>query len=477
MLRAFRCSVSKKFSTCNPKWNENIQTLYGKLLHALHPFAHVLHWDTREHIDSSKLTALIAAKDFKMAVNLCISEYLPTCITRFGEQHPICAQILSYAAKFSIHGFIVSSRATPSFYSPSKDNRKMLIKAMQYSIDAVEYARNITMCNDLESKFALSDTLVIAGQVLSTVAHIYGQFNWRQTHDKVLSVANAVATNAIETVKRHICFQAEKRMKEKAARDSFEAEVKRLESLNLTVLKKEMAALRQQYRKHKRRGRPGKRDMISTKAKIDELQLDIDYVTGRRVVEKSSGTVENLSPQLSIEVSEDIVLDLQQEEDDHIDTSKLFNTALSNLSEAREIQLLHIKNGLPCPELCDTFRSIANLYFRAAQVAESDGSNQVGLNLEPLSMLNRCIENFEKAMQLASENGEQESTFMARTLAECAAVYSHRSHDGDKSEAFILFRESLSIFDRLDLGNSRERLEVQKVCDEVSMFNGYKKLK
>ena len=32
-------------------------------------------------------------------------------------------------------------------------------------------------------------------------------------------------------------------MKEKAARDSFEAEVKRLESLNLTVLKKEMALL------------------------------------------------------------------------------------------------------------------------------------------------------------------------------------------------------------------------------------------
>ena len=89
-----------------------------------------------------------------------------------------------------------------------------------------------------------------------------------------------------------------------------------------------------------------------------------------------------------------------------------------------------------------------------AQVAESDGPMMTGLGLEPAELFLKSIETYSEAISAVEFAGEKKSVSMAEIYADLATVHDYRSHDGDKSESFILFRRSLKLLEELDLEDS-----------------------
>jgi hypothetical protein len=172
----------------------------------------------------------------------------------------------------------------PVRYSPSL-RRGRLIRDLVRDADRAE---KIVTASLSESKTGLTgcgrvyaDALVAHSMAFSVAGAHWALSAFVRGYSTVDSVAASLVSNAINSASTTALQRLTARHHRYTVRKLWDDENHRLHSLDETFLRKERARLRQDYRRHKKRGRPGRIKMKEAKQQLDLLQMDLDHTLGK----------------------------------------------------------------------------------------------------------------------------------------------------------------------------------------------------
>ncbi len=127
----------------------------------------------------------------------------------------------------------------------------------------------------------LAQALLKQALALAVAGEHWGLGTFQREHATVVSTAGSLVGYCLSGAAQAVTVRLTARNKRAAANAAWHAEHNRLKNLDETELRRERARLRQEYRRHKKRGRPGRIEMLSCKAQLDVLKLDLDHATGK----------------------------------------------------------------------------------------------------------------------------------------------------------------------------------------------------
>ena len=100
---------------------------------------------------------------------------------------------------------------------------------------------------------------------------------WVRGYSTVSSVASAIVVSSTQFALKAATVRVAARYQRLHVRHLWVQENNRLKTLDETLLRRKRAELRQEYRKHKKRGRPGRIEMKNAKHQLDLIKMDIDH--------------------------------------------------------------------------------------------------------------------------------------------------------------------------------------------------------
>ena len=99
---------------------------------------------------------------------------------------------------------------------------------------------------------------------------------WVRGYSTVSSVASAIVVSSTQFALKTATVRVAARYQRLHVRHLWVQENNRLKTLDETLLRRKRAELRQEYRKHKKRGRPGRIEMKNAKHQLDLIKMDIE---------------------------------------------------------------------------------------------------------------------------------------------------------------------------------------------------------
>ena len=173
----------------------------------------------------------------------------------------------------------------PVRYSPSL-RRGHQIRDMVRDADR---AVQIVMASLLEAETGLSackqvyaEALMAHSNVFSVAGAHWALCTFVRGYNTVGSMAASLVSHTVNRASATALERLKARHHRQSVRKSWDDENHRLHCLDETVLRKERARQRQEYRRHKKRGRPGRVDMKEARLQLDLLQMDLDHAVGKR---------------------------------------------------------------------------------------------------------------------------------------------------------------------------------------------------
>jgi len=105
---------------------------------------------------------------------------------------------------------------------------------------------------------------------------------WCRGYSTISTVAESIVANSTILAMNTAVPRVSARYLRDKVRHLWHQENRRLKVLDETELRRNRARLRQEYRKHKKRGRPGRIEMKQTKRELDVLQFDLDHCLAKK---------------------------------------------------------------------------------------------------------------------------------------------------------------------------------------------------
>ena len=172
----------------------------------------------------------------------------------------------------------------PVRYSPSKRRYSQIRDLISDAELALHIARQ-SMLKDESDRSArkeiYAEALMVHSMVFAVAGAHWAISEFTRGYNTIDLMTNTVVAQAIKHASLSAKTRLEARYNRHAVRRQWEEENHRLYMLDVTSLRKERARLRQEYRRHKKRGRPGRIEMKKAKHKLEILQMDLDHAMGK----------------------------------------------------------------------------------------------------------------------------------------------------------------------------------------------------
>jgi hypothetical protein len=337
---------------------------------------------------------------------------------------------------------------------------------------------------------------------------------WCRGYATVSKVADAIVFNSTIIAMETAVPRVVERYSREHVRRLWHIENDRLKVLDETELRRERARLRQEYRKHKKRGRPGRIEMKQSKVDLDVLQLDLEHCTKQKWHPKHSmmrpsidtprewerlGLPKPIREKMPKGWIKTTVPYYHKEAEPyyaHVDTGlcHLLNplslpdntrnkrktetetetTTTPTIKDAQIINIdpssmqeqhrnyfqeamtsvdesIAILSSIDSPILHEAFATKSRVAFAASSVAESNGNQATGLTIEAHALINMACDCMGMSMSYARNSGLRYTLEYATLCRRAARQSAYRKHDGDVSDAAERLKEALEIYLLLDL--------------------------
>lgn len=377
-----------------------------------------------------------------------------------GRAHPCVAQLLL----FSVENIIRHIRCSDydALHSPNLNFLQLLQDGNKSAQQALEVAKESDASGPL-----ILQALVARALMLAFLSEVRVVSSWTCKHRFVEQMAHhvvkTVQTVALQEAARRIVSRNER----SAALESWKCEQKRLDDLDLHALRRRMATLRQQYRAHKKRGRPGRISLKATKIAIDSLQLDIDHAKGTQKHPLHGDRPSLASPRRRTPRCRLPPIPVSDLPDAMLRTStEGFREAFTFVEEAR---LICIPAGsetlLPL-----VLEAQARVEWSFCKAAAADLMPQPSQGLDAALILNAAVEHAHQAFQAMDANGRAKTLQAAEIAVLCSQIQSYRRHYGDMSDAVEWLGSAIEIYRVLGRGQDPMVNSLLARREHISMF-------
>ena len=168
-------------------------------------------------------------------------------------------------------------------YSPSLARERSITSLVRDIDRADDMCRhlNLQVSSDSEDLHLVAKVKMVRALALAVGGTHWIVGEWARGYSTVSTVTDAIVANSTILALATAVPRVTARYARWRRRELWTIENNRLKQLEETVLRRERARLRQEYRRHKKRGRPGRIEMKQAKVELDTLQMDLDHCLGR----------------------------------------------------------------------------------------------------------------------------------------------------------------------------------------------------